>query len=219
MAKIFSRWSYKANPKGNLIFTRLAAPFGMWETHSGQPFAQTPDAMVALSAAWQHGATADKPIPRALDFTPVALRGAASSLALVDLRQGLAPARYLWAGSHLVSLFGGPLIGKRLNECYGGQTLREVREAYQRMIDARGPVFSDRRFRVFRKKLGDHRLLLPLLDERGEIGLALLMLIPKGQLRAAVDWRVLELELDLVRTLTGTSSESHPYGSGDSPKP
>lgn len=203
---------------GTLIFTRLATPFGMWETHSDQPQPQTPDAMVALGRAWQERTTPDQPIPRALDFTPVALRGAAGHLALVDLRQGVGQGRYLWAGSHLVTLFGGPLTGKLLSQCYSGPILQDVRDAYQRMVTARGPIFSDRRFRVFREKLGYHRLLLPLLDEKGEIGFALLMLMPKGQLRAAVDWRVLELELDLVRTLGATARKPHPYGAGEAPE-
>lgn len=202
---------------GTLIFTRLAAPFGMWETHSDQPLAETPDAMVALAAQWRDCSGQDQPIPKALDFTPVALRGMAGNMALVDLRRGVEPARYLWAGANLVTLFGEPLTSKLLCQCYSGQTLREVRDAYRRMLAARGPVFSDRRFRVFRQKLGYHRLLLPLLDEKGEIGFALLMLLPKGRLRASVEWRVLELELDLARALMTDIDGSLPYGSGGAP--
>lgn len=203
---------------GTLIFTRMAAPFGMWETHSEQPLAETPEAMIALGAQWRDGCGQGRPIPKALDFTPVALRGMAGNMALVDLRRGVDQARYLWAGPNLVSLFGEGLTGKLLSQCYSGQILREVRDAYRRMLAARGPIYSDRRFRVFRQKLGYHRLLLPLLDEKGEIGFALLMLLPKGRLRSAVEWRVLELELDLTRALLADANGANPYGSGEAPE-
>ena len=53
---------------GTLILTRLAAPFGMWETHSAQPFAETPDAMVALCTQWRESCRNGQSIPKALDF-------------------------------------------------------------------------------------------------------------------------------------------------------
>lgn len=188
---------------GMLIFSRLAAPFGMWETHAVEPFQDTPDIMVDLRDQWQECASSPK-IPRALDFTPVALRSVAHNLALVDLRLGVEQARYLWAGQGLVKLFGAPLTGKLLSQCYSGPTLAEVRDAYRRMVELGGPVFSDRRFRVFTEKLGYHRLILPLLDDTGEIGFAMLMILPKGNLHSASDWRYLEMELDLVEVLRGT---------------
>lgn len=185
---------------GTVILSRLAAPFGMWETHGLNPLDQTPDTMVELRDQW-HECAGGRAIPRALDFTPVALRSLAGNLAVVDLRTGVDQARYLWAGPNLVQLFGSPLTGRLLSQCYSGQILREVRDAYHRMLLAASPVFSDRRFRVFREKLGYHRLLLPLLDDRGEIGFAMLMLLPKGGLRCATEWRVLEMELDLANAL------------------
>ncbi|WP_165771945.1 PAS domain-containing protein [Niveispirillum lacus] len=162
--------------------------------------ADTPDMMVTLCDHWRSCSSGSE-IPQAMDFTPVALRNMAGNLALVDLRLGVDHARYLWAGPKLVELFGSPLTGRLLSHCYSGQTLKEVREAYRRMLSVAGPVFSDRRFRVFRKKLGYHRLLLPLLDDRHEIGFAMLMLLPKGELRSAAEWRVLEMELDLAQAL------------------
>ncbi len=188
---------------GMLIFSRLAAPFGMWETHAGEPLQDTPDMMAELRDAWRECA-AGPAIPRALDFTPVALRSIANNLALVDLRLGVEQARYLWAGQGLVKLFGSPLTGKLLSQCYSGKTLAEVRDAYRRMLELGGPVFSDRRFRVFTEKLGYHRLMLPLLDDTGEVGFAMLMILPKGNLRTASDWRCLEMELDLVEALRST---------------
>lgn len=188
---------------GMLIFSRLAAPFGMWETHAGEPLQDTPDLMVELRDQWRECA-AGPAIPRALDFTPVALRSIANNLALVDLRLGVEQARYLWAGQGLVKLFGSPLTGKLLSQCYKGQTLAEVRDAYRRMLELGGPVFSDRRFRVFTEKLGYHRLMLPLLDDTGEVGFAMLMILPKGNLRSSMDWRCLEMELDLVEALRST---------------
>lgn len=185
---------------GTLILTRLAAPFGMWETHALDPLPTTPDVMTGLREHWRECA-GDQPFPHALDFTPVALRAMAGYLALVDLRPGVDQARYLWAGPDLVRLFGAPLTGRLLSQCYSGQTLREVRDAYHRMLDQGGPVFSDRRFRVFQEKLGYHRLLLPLLDERGAVGFAMLMLLPKGNLRSSLDWRLLEMELDLATAI------------------
>ncbi len=188
---------------GMLIISRLAAPFGMWETHAGEPLQDTPDMMVELRDQWRECATGTS-IPRALDFAPVALRSIANNLALVDLRLGVDQARYLWAGQGLVKLFGAPLTGKLLSQCYNGSTLAEVREAYRRMLHLGRPVFSDRRFRVFKEKLGYHRLMLPLLDDTGKIGFAMLLILPKGNLRAASDWRCLEMELDLIAALRST---------------
>ncbi|MFY8095013.1 MAG: PAS domain-containing protein [Niveispirillum sp.] len=185
---------------GTVILTRLAAPFGMWETHAPDPLDHTPDEMVDLRDQWRE-CRDGQAIPRALDFTPLALRRLAGNLAVVDLRLGVDQARYLWAGPNLVQLFGGPLTGRLLSQCYSGQILQEVRDAYRRMLTMSGPVFSDRRFRVFSEKLGYHRLLLPLLDDRGEIGFAMLMLLPRGGLRSAVEWRGLEMELDLANAL------------------
>lgn len=185
---------------GTVILTRLAAPFGMWETHAPEPLDHTPDTMVELRDQWRE-CRGGQGIPRALDFTPVALRSLAGNLAVIDLRQGVDHARYLWAGPNLVQLFGSPLTGRFLSQCYSGQTLQEVRDAYHRMLAMAGPVFSDRRFRVFSERLGYHRLLLPLLDDHGEIGFAMLMLLPKSGLRFAADWRVLEMELDLANAL------------------
>ncbi len=145
---------------GTVILTRLAAPFGMWETHAPEPLDHTPDSMVELRDQWRE-CGGGKAVPRALDFTPVALRRLAGDLAPVDLRPGVDQARYLWAGPNLVQLFGSPLTGRLLSQCYSGQTLREVRDAYRRMLSMGGPVFSDRRFRIFSEKLGYHRLLLP----------------------------------------------------------
>ena len=188
---------------GMLIFSRLAAPFGMWETHAVEPLQDTPDIMVDLRDQWRE-CTDGPAIPRALDFTPVALRSVAHNLALVDLRLGVEQARYLWAGQGLVKLFGAPLTGKLLSQCYSGPTLTEVRDAYRRLLELGCPVFSDRRFRVFTEKLGYHRVMLPLLDDTGEIGFAMLMILPKGNLHSASDWRYLEMELDLVEALRST---------------
>lgn len=185
---------------GLLIISRLAAPFGMWETHDIDPLADTPQTLVMLRDHWQEHSMKGV-IPRALDFTPVALRQLAGHVALIDLRAGIDLARYLWAGPALVELFGATLTGRLLSQCYGGRTLTEVRDSYRRMLEMKSPVFSDRRFRVFSRKLGYHRLLLPLLDDNGKIGFAILALLPKGDLRSAQEWRPLELELELNAAL------------------
>lgn len=188
---------------GTLILARMAAPFGMWETHSDVPAPDMPAAMTDLYAAWKQAAGPESH-PRAVDFVPRALQSMAPNLALVDLRRGVEQGRYLWAGPNLAKLFGSSLTGRLLSQCYRGQALKDVKQAYQRLLSANAPVFSDRRFRVFSEKLGYHRLLLPLLDDHDRVGFAMLMLVPKGQLRAASDWRPLEIELELVEMLRGS---------------
>ncbi|MFV3076064.1 PAS domain-containing protein [Niveispirillum fermenti] len=194
----------KAERMGTLILARLAAPFGMWETHAPHPLPDTPDSMAAFHLDWQQ-CRGSQAFPTALGFTPQALQGPAGNLALVDLRRGVEQARYLWAGPNLVKLYGASLTGRLLSQCYRGQALADVRAAYQRMLDQQGPVFSDRRFRIFGEKLGYHRLLLPLLDERGKVGFAMLLLLPKGNLKSSVDWRPYEIELELAEALRSES--------------
>lgn len=197
---MLARKGGKAKRMGTLILARLAAPFGMWETHAPQPLPDTPDSMVALHLDWQQS-RGDQAFPTLPVFTSQALKGPAGHLALVDLRRGVDQARYLWAGPNLVKLYGASLTGRLLSQCYRGQALLDVRDAYRRMLDQQGPVFSDRRFRIFGEKLGYHRLLLPLLDEREKVGFAMLMLLPKGNLKSSVDWRPYEIELELAEAL------------------
>lgn len=182
----------------NLILARLAAPFGMWETHSTLPQDETPSPLCRLHAVWRANAK-DGTHPIVTAFLPDLLQVLPSGhLALVDLRRGVERARYVWAGTALVRLFGSALAGRLLSECYSGQVLLEVYDAYRRMQAENGPVFSHRRFRVFEEKLGYHRLLLPLADESGRPGYAMLMIIPKAGLKEAADWRPLEVEVELI---------------------
>ncbi|QJE71837.1 hypothetical protein HHL28_00765 [Aerophototrophica crusticola] len=184
--------------KAVLVFARFAGNFGMWETHGTTPHADCPAMLVGLHGLWaakaRPGRHADADA-LALDRLPRAL---ADHCALVDLRWGIPQARYTHVGNTLVKLYGAPLAGRHLSAVYSGNVLAEVRGAYARLMEADGPLFTERTFRVFDAKLGYHRLLLPLSGEGRRVSHALLGLVPKGNVRSAIDWRTLEAELALA---------------------
>lgn len=184
--------------KAVLVFARFAGNFGMWETHGAAPHPACPDLLVGLHGLWAARARPGRHPDvgtLALDRLP---RGLADHCAVVDLRWGIPQARYTHVGTTLVKLYGAPLAGRHLSAAYSGTVLAEVRAAYARLLDIDGPLFTERTFRVFDAKLGYHRLLLPLSGEGHPVSHALLGLVPKGNVRSAIDWRTLEAELALA---------------------
>lgn len=184
--------------KAVLVFARFASNFGMWETHGATPHPTCPDLLAGLHGLWAQAARPGRHPDAdtlALDRLP---RGMAEHCAVVDLRWGIRQARYTHVGGTLARLYGAPLAGRHLSAVYAGTVLVEVRAAYARLLDADGPLFTERTFRVFDAKLGYHRLLLPLSSPGWRVSHALLGLVPKGNVRSAIDWRTLEAELALA---------------------
>ena len=129
-------------------------------------------------------------------FDPKAMGKSVRNIALVDVSDGVAEARYRLVGSSLTRLYGSDLTGKRIADCYSGTVLAEVQAAYAKVIAERWPLYSTREFHLFGRSFGYRRLLLPLSRDGEAVTHVVLGLYPaNADLVDASQWRPYEQDL------------------------
>lgn len=173
----------------------LGGKLWSWTAHSLTLENLEPPALQRLLGLW-HATRDDDGTPWLARFDPKQLDTEVRQIALVDVSAGVADARYRLVGSALSRLYGRDLTGKLVRECYSGSVLREVQEAYARVVAERWPLYSTREFQLFGRSFGYRRLLLPLSRTGEEVSHVVLGLYPASPaLTDASQWRPYEQEL------------------------
>lgn len=159
-----------------------------------------PDELARLLAVWR-SAAAGRTMPAKADIPPDRIAFCLDNLALAEVQgdDGFR-IRYRFVGRQLVALYGREMAGRHVDELYPGPLRREIMSHYRLVIDTRRPLFTQREFDLIVKRLGYHRLMLPLFwcrpDHADIVMVAIYPLNPAT--RHASDWRNLPAVQDYL---------------------
>ncbi len=166
-----------------------------WTAHALTLEAIAPAQLQILRDVWERSRD-EGGTPRLSRFDPALLGPVLRHVALVDVSEGVRMARYRLVGAALTRLYGRDLNGRFIVQCYTGDVLMEVLEAYRKVVESGQPLYSTREFQILGRSFGYRRLLVPLCREGDAVSHVVLGLYPsKRDLTEASQWRGVEEEL------------------------
>ena len=171
-----------------------------------------PDELARLLAVWRT-AMAGRAMPAKTDIHPDQIAFCLGNLALAEVERDTFRMRYRLVGKRLVTLFGRELVGRYVDEMYPGPFRREIMSHYRLVVDSRRPLFTQREFDLVVKRLGYHRLMLPLSWRRPDAAEIIMVAIYplEAGTREASDWRNMRAVQDYLACFPeGESDEAPP---------
>lgn len=166
-----------------------------WTAHALTLEAIEPVQLQTLREVWEQSRDGTG-AARLSRFDPGRLGPVLRHVALVDLSEGVRMARYRLVGAAPTKLYGRDLSGRYIAQCYTGEVLAEVLDAYRKVVETGQPLFSTREFQLLGRSFGYRRLLVPLCREGDKVSHAVLGLYPsKRDFTDARQWRSVEEEL------------------------